>query len=142
MPKCNVTLNIARLGRAYAGSAVDVSDEIPRDDGVYWTTTEPVRVVLANAPLSSVLLDQGAAYRFVLPDGSSSVRVVPTTATADFSDLEVLTRVGGSPPTLVLEPEVYTSTDGLEPFGLPVGGYWIVDNPYLPTHGDLNQKTS
>lgn len=142
MAKCTVTLNVAQLGRAYASQHVKVADVVARDDGTYWTTAEVAMVPLADSPLSTVELDQGAAYGFVLPDGSDSIRLVPSTSVADFSDLEILTQSPGNPLIFALEPDVVISTDGVEPSGLSVGGYWLVDNPYLPTHGDLMQKTS
>lgn len=142
MPKCTVTLNVARVGVAYVGNAITVADEVARNDGTYWNTTEALRVELSNAPLANVSLDRLAAYRFVLPDGSSDVRFVPDAAEAEFSDLKVLARVSASPPFLVLEPDVYIESAAIEPLGMRVGDYLMVDNPYSPTHGDLYQKTN
>jgi hypothetical protein len=142
MTKCLVTLNIARLGRPYVGDAVAVADEIARDDGDYWTTTTPVRVELSNSPLATVLLDRLSAYRFRLPDGSSEVRLVPDAPAADYSDLKVLSRTAGEPPVLALVPSVYLETDAVEPPGMAIGDYLLVDNQYSPLHGDLYQKTN
>lgn len=142
MPKCTVTLNVARVGVAYVGNAVTVADEVARDDGTYWTTREPMRVELSNGPLATVDLDRLAAYRFVLPDGSTDIRLVPDAATADFSDLKVLARTSDSPAILALEPDVYVERFAVEPLGMRVGDYLLVNNPQLPTHGDLYQKTS
>jgi hypothetical protein len=141
MAKCAVTLNVARVGVAYVGRAITVADVIARDDGTYWTTTEEQRVPLSNGPLAKILLDRLAAYRFVLPDGSSDIRFVPDAPTADFSDLKVLARASGSPSFLVLEPDLYVEPAAVEPAGMAVGDYLLVNNPYSPTHGDFYQKT-
>lgn len=141
MAKCTVTLNIARLGRAYVARSMIVADVESRDDGTFWTTTEHQPIPLTNAPLASVELDQGMPYSFTLPDGRSDIRLVPIAATADFSDMVILARVSASPLVLVLEPDVAISNDGFEPVDLSVGDYWIVTNPALSSDGDLYVKT-
>jgi len=142
MAKCTVTLNVARLGRAYVGKSVVIADVEARDDGTYWTTTEHAPVLLTNSPLAEAKLDRLTAYSFVLPDGSSSVRLVPDAEEAEFSALQILRAWPGAGAVYAIDPDVAISTSGLEPLGLSVGDYWVVDNQFLPSHGDLNQKTS
>lgn len=101
MPKCTVTLNVALLGRAYVGKSILVSDVEARDDGSYWNTTEVAAVPMSNAPLATVELDRLIAYSYRLPDGSSSVRLTPDSSTANFSDLEILLSVPGTPGFVV-----------------------------------------
>jgi hypothetical protein len=142
MAKCTVTLNVAKTGQAYLGQSVLVADVEGRDDGLQWTTTEGVTVPLSNAPFATIDLDRGTAYGFLLPDGSSTVRWVPDQSTANYSELEILTNSADGPTVFALEPKIYPSTNGVEPFGLEIGDYWIVLNPALPTHGDIYQKKS
>lgn len=142
MSKCTVTLDIARLGRAYVARDVVVADVEARADGTFWTTAEGERVPLSNAPLATIALDRQMPYRFTLPDGRSDVRLVPDADEASYSGLLVLSETRGDPLVLALEPDVFIETAAVENGWIDVGDYLMVDNPDSPEHGDLYQKTS
>jgi len=128
MAKCTVTLNVALLGRAYVGKSVVISDVEARDDGTYWTTTEAATKPLTNSPLATVDLDRTIAYAFQLPDGSSSVRMIPNAATADFSDLDILKSVPGSAGFVVDQYTwVLLSTEPLSPLAVVGQTYFETD---------------
>jgi hypothetical protein len=87
MATCVLTLNLAKDSVAYSSNQVLIGQAIAGPDGTYWNTTGYIVFPLANSPLNTAALNQGSYYWFNPPDDPPFLAQIPSSSTANYSDL-------------------------------------------------------